>query len=184
MSGDRSIHTDTVDLIDAVTPADHAIGPESAPVTLVEYGDYECPDCLNAVPIVQQLVEQFGERLRIVYRHFPLNSIHPNASAAARAAEAAHAQKHFWEMHAALFKHQKRLAEIDLTHLAINLGLEIYRFQSDMGSEAIIRRVASHIASGERSGVSGTPTFFINGKRYRGADDFSSISRVVESQLG
>lgn len=179
MSGDPNNTDGAVGLADAVTPVDHAIGPESAPVTLVEYGDYECPDCLNAVPIVQQLIERFGEKLRVVFRHFPLNSIHPHAGAAARAAEAAQAQGRFWTMHEALFKHQKRLADMDLTHLALNVGLEVYRFQSDMGSEAVIRRVASHIASGERSGVTGTPTFFINGKRYRGADGFEPLSEKI-----
>jgi protein-disulfide isomerase len=183
MSGDRNRNDGALDLTDAVTPADHAIGPENARVTLVEYGDYECPDCLNAVPIVRQVIEQFDGQLRVVFRHFPLNSIHPHASAAARAAEAAHVQGRFWEMHEALFKNQKRLAGVDLTHLAINLGLEIYRFQSDMGSEAVIRRVASHIASGTRSGVTGTPTFFINGHRYRGADEFASIARSIEGQF-
>src|SRR5436305_11693520 len=111
-------------LTDPVTDRDHALGPDAAPVTIVEYGDYECPDCLNAVPIVREVRQKLGDRLRFVFRHFPRSSIHPHASAAAEAAEAAGDQGKFWEMHDTLFKHQKELG--DLTHLALLLGLEIY----------------------------------------------------------
>src|SRR5438874_4667725 len=102
-------------LIEPVTPRDHAIGSPAAPITLVEYGDYECPDCLNAVPIVQQVRKSLGDRLRFVFRHFPRSSIHPHASAAAEAAEAAGDQGKFWQMHEELFRHQKELG--DLSHL-------------------------------------------------------------------
>ena len=168
------------ELSQPVTDRDHTIGSADAAVTLVEYGDYECPDCFNAVPVVERQLSHFGDRLRVVYRHFPLNSIHPHASAAARAAEAAHVQKRFWDMHAALFKNQKHLADADLLHLAINIGLEVYRFQSDMGSEAIIRRVRADVASGGESGVKGTPTFFINGKRFDGEETFDALRDAIE----
>lgn len=182
MSGERSIVT-AVELSDPVTPLDHALGREEAPVTLVEYGDYECPDCLNAVPIIQALRQRFDEKIRIVYRHFPLRSIHAHAGAAARAAEAAHLQKRFWEMHETLFKNQQNLADIDLTHMAINLGLEVYRFHMDIVSAPVMRRVAADVASGTRSGVTGTPTFFINGRRYLGPDELQSLSNEIELLL-
>src|SRR4051812_8479359 len=105
------------ELSEPVLPRDHAIGPADAPITIVEYGDYECPDCLNAVPIIQQVQRKLGERLRFVFRHFPRSSIHPHASMAAEAAEAAGDQGKFWEMHFTLFAHQKELADLDLTHL-------------------------------------------------------------------
>jgi Na+:H+ antiporter, NhaA family len=168
------------DLTVPVTETDHALGPADAPVTLVEYGDYECPDCLNAFPIVKQLIERFGEKLRFVFRHFPQYSIHPHSGVAAQAAEAAAAQKKYWEMHDALFKNQKRLDDIDFSHLALTLGLELYRFQTEMDSERVQRRVAEHRAGGEASGVRGTPTFFINGKRYRGKNDLESLSAAIQ----
>lgn len=151
-----------------VTPADHALGPADAPLTLVEYGDYECPDCLNAQPIVTELRERLGNKLRFVFRHFPRGSVHPRASAAAMAAEAAGEQGRFWEMHESLFKHQKQLEEVDFTHLALQLGLEVYRFGRELESNHWARRVRDHFDGGESSGVRGTPAFFINGRRYTG----------------
>ena len=112
-----------------VNDKDHTLGAAGAAITLVEYGDYECPDCLNAQPIVGALRSYFGDKLRIVFRHFPMSSVHPRASAAALAAEAAGAQDRFWDMHDALYRHQKELADLDLTHLALRIGLEVYRFE-------------------------------------------------------
>src|SRR5580704_11931595 len=109
-------------LAEAVTEQDHALGPADAPITIVEYGDYECPTCLNAVPIIQKVRENLGDRVRFIFRHYPQSSIHAHASAAAEAAEAAAEQGKFWQMHEALFKHQKELATIDLSHLALTLG--------------------------------------------------------------
>src|SRR3954451_14588130 len=108
---------------------DHSLGPAEAPITIVEYGDYECPDCLNAVPIIREVRQRLGDRLRFVFRHFPRSSIHPHASMAAEAAEAAAEQGKFWGMHEALFQHQSKLAEIDPAHLALNLGIEVYQFE-------------------------------------------------------
>ena len=169
------------DLVEPITEADHATGPADAPVTLVEYGDYECPDCFNALPIVKGLREKFGDRLRVVFRHFPNSSIHPGASAAAAAAEAASLQGRFWEMHDALFRRQHDLIDVDLTHLALRLSLEVYRFERDLESEVSARRVRHDLESGQRSGVKGTPTFFINGKRYRGAVDLPSMVAAIEA---
>jgi NhaA family Na+:H+ antiporter len=169
------------DLAVTVTEADHALGPGDAPVTLVEYGDYECPDCFNALPVVKGLAARFGDRLRIVFRHFPNGSIHPGASAAAAAAEAAGAQGRFWEMHDALFRRQRELIDVDLTHLALRLNLEVYRFERDRESEEYARRIRNDLESGQRSGVKGTPTFFINGCRYRGVVDLPSVSAAIEA---
>jgi protein-disulfide isomerase len=164
-----------------VSESDHAIGSLDAPVTLVEYGDYECPDCLNSEPIVRQLFQHFGDRLRVVFRHFPMYSVHPSASTAAQAAEAAAGQGKFWEMHRALFNHQKQLAELDLTHLALTLGLDPYKFQADIESRQVTQKVREHHEGGERSGVKGTPTFFINGRRHDGPEDLQTLLGHIEA---
>jgi protein-disulfide isomerase len=171
------------DLADSVSDADHKLGPSTAPVTLVEYGDYECPDCLNSQPIVRRLREHFGDRLRVVFRHFPKSSIHPRASAAAEAAEAAGAQGRFWEMHEALFNHQRELADLDLTHLALQIGLDVYKFHRDSESTVFPRRVRQHYEGALISGVTHTPTFFINGCRHKGSNDFDTLLAAIEKQL-
>src|SRR5437763_10216610 len=147
-------------LSEPVTQRDHAIGPSTAPLTIVEYGDYECPSCLNLVPIIEEVRQSLGDRLRFVFRHFPQSSIHPHASMAAEAAESAAEQGKFWEMHQALFLHQHELTEIDLSHLALALGLEIYKFESDRSREAHHRRILDDFEGGVRSGVKKTPTLF------------------------
>ena len=168
--GDRERRREAcVDLAVPVSPDDHILGPEDAPVSLVEYGDYECPYCLNAQPILAELRRRLSDTLRIVFRHFPQSSIHPRASAAAAAAEAAGVQGRFWEMHEALFRHQSELIDLDLTHLALGIGVELYAFQRDLESGALARRVRQHYDGGRLSGVTGTPTFFINGCRHTGA---------------
>ena len=172
-------------LSEPVTERDHAIGPASAPLTIVEYGDYECPDCLNAVPVMEEVRQSLGDRLRFVFRHFPQSSIHPHASAAAQAAEAAAEQGKFWEMHQALFQHQKELADVDLSHLALTLGLEIYKFETSWNQEKHRLRIRTDFESGLRSGVKGTPTLFMNGRRYDGPVNAKSIiaaSRSVSEQ--
>lgn len=166
---------DAVLLAEPVTELDHAVGPADAPITIVEYGDYECPDCLNAVPMVEEIRQELGDRLRFVFRHFPQSSIHPHASAAAEAAEAAADQGKFWKMHAALFEHQKELANLDLSHLALSAGLEIYKFETSRNQERHRRRIETDFEGGRRSGVSKTPTLFINGVRYDGPIDAKSI---------
>ena len=164
-----------------VTDLDHSQGLSDAAVTLVEYGDYECPDCLNAQPIIAELKRHFKDRLRIIFRHFPMSSVHPFASAAALAAEAAGAQGRFWDMHDALFRHQAELANIDLTHLALRIGLEVYRFQRDSEAKMYGKRIRTDYDGGVRSGVKGTPTFFINGTRYAGGADLESLRSAMGS---
>ena len=171
------------DLKVPLSDQDHYKGPRTAPVVLVEYGDYECPDCLNAWPVVREVRNALGDRMAFVFRHFPQNSIHPHASAAAQAAEAAAAQGKFWEMHDQLFGHQKELATLDLTHLALRVGLEVYRFQSALDQESNLRHIRDNAKGGEESGVHGTPTFFINGCRYKGRVDAPSMIRAIEDAL-
>jgi len=168
-------------LADPVTERDHSLGPADAPITIVEYGDYECPDCLNAVPIIRESRSILGDRVRFVFRHFPQSSIHPHASIAAEAAEAAADQGKFWEMHEALFAHQKELAEIDLSHLALTLGLEIYKFETSRTSEQHHRRVLADYESGLRGGVNKTPSLFIQARRYLGTMDAQAIVAAAQS---
>jgi protein-disulfide isomerase len=168
-------------LTDPINEKDHTLGPASAPVKLVEYGDYECPDCLNTQPIVAELLKRHGDKILFVFRHFPQSSVHPHASAAASAAEAAAEQNKFWEMHETLFKHQKEFGDIDLSHLALRLGLEIYKFESSLGQDLHRPHIAADYESGLRSGVKGTPTFFINGTRYEGKIGVDELAAAIES---
>jgi protein-disulfide isomerase len=172
---------DDDDLVDPVTEADHAVGQANAPVTIVEYGDYECSSCLNALPIIKEVRTRLGDRLRFVFRHFPQSSIHPHASVAAEAAEAAAEQGKFWEMHDQLFQNQKELSDIDLTHLALTLGLDVYKFETGRNREKHHRRVDADYEGGRRSGVKKTPTLFINGRRYAGNIDAQAILNAVAS---
>lgn len=153
------------DLVVPVGEADHAAGPVEAPLTLVEYGDYECPNCIATFPAVEAVRARYGEGLRFVFRHFPLTSVHPRASVAAQAAEAAGAQGKFWQMHELLYREPGRLADDDLDRMALRLGLEVYRFQNELTTGAWTHRVAQQADGGRRSGVRGTPTFFLNGRR-------------------
>jgi protein-disulfide isomerase len=162
---------------------DHAQGPADAPVTLVEYGDYECPYCGNAYPVVKRLQRELGPKLRFVFRNFPLNTIHAHAGVAAQAAEAAAAQGKFWEMHDLLYEHQHDLADADLVNYALKLGLEVYRFESDLSGEVYARRVSEDFRGGVRSGVNGTPTFFINSARYDGPHEYESMKGALELAL-
>jgi len=144
---------------------DHVLGPDDAKVTLVEYGDLECGHCHQVQPIIRQLREHLGRRLRYVYRHFPLKTIHPNAEMAAEAAEAAGAQGKYWEMHDFLFEHQRDLDEAHLFQYAAQLGLDELRFKQDLADRVYSKKVEEDFRSGIRSGVNGTPTFFVNGER-------------------
>jgi protein-disulfide isomerase len=160
---------------------DHIRGNPDAPLTLLEYGDYECPYCGRAYPIVRKLQAELGDRLRFVFRHFPLNTVHPHAGVAAQAAEAAGGQGKFWEMHDMLYEHQEDLAEVDLVQYALKLGLEVYRFEADLSSERFASRVREDFKSGVRSGVNGTPTFFINGFRYNGPPELGAMLEALEA---
>ena len=173
--------TATPTLAIPVNERDHAQGSPAAPVTLVEYGDYECPYCGNAYPVVKRLQQDLGERLRFVFRNFPLNTVHAHAGVAAQAAEAAAAQGKFWEMHDLLYEHQQDLADADMVRYALKIGLEVYRFESDLSGETFSRRVSEDFRGGVRSGVNGTPTFFINGVRYDGEHTFDAMLPALEN---
>lgn len=168
-------------LVLPVGDRDHAQGAVNAPVTLVEYGDYECPYCGQAYPIVKEVQQALGSRLRFVFRNFPLSEIHPNASNAAEAAEAAGDQGKFWEMHDHLFEHQKALRPQDLLAHAATLGLDTQRLGAQLESNAHAERIREDFLSGVRSGVNGTPTFFINGKRFDGSWDRRSLLEALEA---
>jgi protein-disulfide isomerase len=163
-----------------VTPHDHAEGPAAAAVTLVEYGDYECPHCGRAYPIVKEIQRRLDGRLRFVFRNFPLAEAHPHAEHAAEAAEGAASQGRFWEMHDTLFEHQQALDDRSLVEYAKNLGLDESRFRHELDAHAHGRRVREDFLSGVRSGVNGTPTFFINGTRYDASWDLATLLEALE----
>jgi protein-disulfide isomerase len=160
---------------------DHVRGAEHAPVTLVEYGDYECPYCGQAEVVVRELLRSFGDDLRYVWRHLPLNDVHPDAQMAAEAAEAAAAQGAFWKMHDRLFEHQDQLTRSDLGSHAEALGLDLDRFWDELRHHRHAARVADDVASADASGVAGTPSFFFNGKRHHGAYDVDALSSAVRT---
>jgi len=159
----------TAELTPPVSALDHAIGPDDAPVTLVEYGDYECPYCGMAHPVVKAAQHELGNQLRFVFRNFPLAEAHPHARIAAQAAEAAGAQGRFWEMHDLLFENQNALEPQDLVGYARSLGLDIPQFERDLEAGTYAKKVRDDFRSGVKSGVNGTPTFFVNGERYDGS---------------
>jgi protein-disulfide isomerase len=163
-------------LVLPISGRDHILGPTDAPATLVEYGDYECPYCGLAHPIVTEVLRRFGRRLRFAFRHFPLAEIHPHAARAAEAAEAAGAQGKFWEMHDLLYTNQPALADPDLVRYAGLLGLDMTRFVRELADHIWEPRVREDFMSGIRSGVNGTPTFFINGVRHDGPWDADTLS--------
>jgi Na+/H+ antiporter NhaA len=170
-----------VDLYVEVDPEhDHVRGPVDAPVTVVEYGDFECPYCGQAEPVVRQLRRAFGD-VAYVWRHLPLHDVHPNAQLAAEAAEAAADQGSFWEMHDLLLDHQEALGPDDLIGYAEQLGLDLDRFTTALREHAGAARVAEDVDGADLSGVSGTPTFFINGRRHYGAYDIASLSAAVRA---
>jgi protein-disulfide isomerase len=160
---------------------DHIRGSEDAPVTLVEYGDYECPYCGQAEVAIRELLQSFGDDLRYVWRHLPLSDVHPNAQIAAEAAEAAGAQGKFWEMHDRLLDHQDELTPRDLGRYAEEIGLDLDRFWEELRRHEHADRVAEDVGSADASGVAGTPTFFINGKRHYGAYDVATLAAAVRA---
>lgn len=164
----------------SVSGQDHIQGSEQASITLLEYGDYQCPFCGLAYPVVKRLQRHFGKDLRFSFRNFPLIQSHEHALLAAVAAEAAGNQGRFWEMHDMLYEHQDRLGSQDLTRYATNLQLNLRKFDEDIKSEALLNRVRADYLSGEMSGVEGTPTFFINDVKYVGAPQFDEMKRFIE----
>jgi protein-disulfide isomerase len=168
-----------------VSEHDHSAGPDNAPVTLVEYGDYECPYCGMAHPIVQSIQRKLGDQLRFVFRNFPLREAHPHAQHAAEAAESAGAQGKFWEMHDTIFEHQDALEDLDLVRYAEEIGIDQDRVADDLANKTYEKRVREDFRSGVRSGVNGTPTFFINGERYNGpwADEIRFARALQDAAL-
>jgi protein-disulfide isomerase len=159
---------------------DHIQGSADAAVTLVEYGDYECPYCGAAYPIIKEVQARMGERLRFVFRNFPISTSHPHAEQAAEAAEAASAQGSFWEMHDVLYENQKRLRDEDLRGYAEKLGLDVERFDTELADHVHADRVHEDFLTGVRSGVNGTPTFYINGARHDDSYDAETLLAALE----
>jgi protein-disulfide isomerase len=171
-----------VDLyIDVDPERDHIRGAIDGPVTVVEYGDFECPYCGLAEPVIRELLRDFEQEVRYVWRHLPLNDVHPHAQLAAEAAEAAADQGAFWEMHDLMLDHQDALEASDLVDYAKQLGLDVERFTNNLRDHAGTARVAEDVDSADLSGVSGTPTFFINSRRQHGAYDIGSLSAAVRA---
>jgi protein-disulfide isomerase len=163
---------------------DHVQGPPDAPVTLIEYGDYECPHCGRAYPIVKEVQRRLGRRLRFVFRNFPLREVHPHAEHAAEAAEAAASQGKYWEMHDTLFEHQSALGDRQLLQYAVTIGLAAEQFAQELASHEHTRHVRADFLGGIRSGVNGTPTFFINDIRHDDAWDADTLVGALEAAVG
>jgi protein-disulfide isomerase len=159
---------------------DHVQGGEDAPCTLVEYGDYECPHCGHAHPIVKRVQKHFGKKLRFVFRNFPLAEMHPHAESAAESAEFAGAQGKFWEMHDALFENQEQLGGALYLKLAQQLGLSPQDLRAAVEKREYLPRVKEDFTGGVRSGVNGTPTFFINGKRHDASFEYEDLVAAIE----
>jgi protein-disulfide isomerase len=159
---------------------DHQQGPADAPVTLVEYGDYECSYCGAAYPIVQAIQREMGDRLRFVFRNFPLTQVHPHAQGAAEAAEAAADQEQFWPYHDHLYEHQDALSHRDLVGYAGELKLDTARFERALENHDFEERVRADFMSGVRSGVNGTPTFFINGVRHDDSYEYEVLLSALK----
>jgi len=163
-----------------VSDRDHIEGPADAAVTLVEYGDYECPYCGAAYPIVKEVQARMGDRLRFVFRNFPLTTSHPHAERAAEAAEAAGAQGTFWPMHDLLYENQRRLRDEDLRAYGEQLGLDLERFGRELADHVHAERVREDFMSGVRSGVNGTPSFYIDGARHDNSYDVETLLAALE----
>lgn len=166
-----------------VTPRDNIQGSPEAVITLVEYGDYQCPHCGHAYPIVKELQEAFKDQLKLVFRNFPLRNIHPLAESAAIAAEAAGRQDRYWEMHDLIFERQRDMHGNSFREFAQELGLDLEQFEKDSNDKEIIEKVESDFESGILSGVNGTPTFFINGTRYNGSWEFEDLAIVLKEMI-
>jgi protein-disulfide isomerase len=163
---------------------DHIRGPATAPITLLEYGDYQCPFCGEAAPIVDEIQRRLGDKLRFVFRNFPLTEMHPHAEHAAEAAEAAAAHGKFWEMHDALYANQDALDDRRLAEYAASLGIKAGEIQKALAGHAYGDRIREDFMSGVRSGVNGTPTFFINGVRHDGPFDLDSLLDAIAGATG
>jgi protein-disulfide isomerase len=166
-----------------VSGVDHALGPEHAHVTIVEYGDFECPNCKQAAPAVKLLLERFPERARLIFRHFPLIEVHPHALMAAEAAECAGAQGQFWPMHDLLFDNQLHLKANQLRAYAQRLPIDMARYTAEMDDQVYLQRIREHQQSAHDSGVRGTPTFFVNGRLQDVSFGMQGLFGAVEAAL-
>jgi protein-disulfide isomerase len=166
-----------------VGPRDHALGPANAPVTLVEYGDFECPFCGRAYPELKQVLRRVKGKVRFVFRHFPVSDEHPHAQHAAEVAEAAAAQGKFWEMHDLLYQRQAALADEDLVRYARELGLDAERVRRELDAHVRAARVHEDVVSGTASGVTGTPRFFINGRPHEEPGDAKTLAAALRRAL-
>jgi protein-disulfide isomerase len=175
-----SISTEGRRLMVAVSDRDHIKGPASASVTVVEYGDYECPHCGHLYHVLNAAESYMARRLRLVYRHFPLGLVHPHARLAAEAAEAAGAQGKFWQMHAGLFEHQHTLGRTTIFACAATLDLDMARFTLELDQHVHGERVWADLMGGVRSGVNATPTLFVNGVRHDGSHDLRTLVHAFE----
>jgi protein-disulfide isomerase len=167
-----------------VSKRDHIRGSPDAPVVIVEYGDFECPHCAAAYPVVRKLERDLPDTLAVVFRHFPLVTVHPHAELAAEAAESAAAQGSFWKMHDMLFENQEALEPADLLKYAAGLGLDLKRFAHDLAEHAFAPEVRADVVSGAQSGVTGTPAFFVNGARHLGGYDEASLLASIKQVAG
>jgi len=166
-----------------VNKMDHIDGLPGASIELVEYGDYQCPHCAAAHPVVKEIKNAFGKDLKFVFRHFPLSTVHPMALPAAIAAEAADRQQRFWLMHDLIYENQEQLSEYALLEYAKALRLNMATFRMDLQDASLAEKVESHFESGVRSGVNGTPSFFINGYKYNGTYDYDSLFGAIEMMM-
>lgn len=167
----------------ALAAADHVLGDAHAKLTLLEYGDYECPACIRAEPLMRHLVETHARHLRLVFRHFPLMEVHPNAELAAEAAEAAAAQGRFWPMHHLLFAQVHHLTPAALAGYAASIGLDMNRFNADMADHLYTQRVQEHRRAGERSGLRAAPAFFLNGRAVDVSFGIEKLEDAVQAAL-
>lgn len=176
-------HTESFKLAVPVNPTDHVLGHESARATVVEYGDFECPSCGQAYPAVKVLLRHFGDRVRFVFRHFPLIEVHPHAELAAEAAEIAGAQRRFWPMHDHLFENQLHLKAGNLRKYAQGAELDLERYDYEMRDHVYLQRVHEHIDGGKRSGVRATPTFYVNGVVQDVSFGMERLRKAIEDAL-
>ena len=181
--GPMALTESASNLSDPVGDADWVRGDPAAPVTLVEYGEFECPDCGRAYHVIKNVLDA-NERVRFVFRHFARDDVHPFSERSAQAAEAAGAQGRFWEMHDFLFERQHQLEYDDLFRHAAELGLDVDRFRQDLSNHAFLSKVHANLDSGLASGVSSTPTLFINGERYAGPVDATNLSEALSQAAG
>jgi protein-disulfide isomerase len=177
------MHAQAFRLVDPVGPVDHLLGPDGAPVTVVEYGDFECPSCKQATGAVKLMLARFDQRVRLAFRHFPLEEVHPHAMHAAQSAECAAGQGKFWQMHDLLFENQQHLKLSQLRGYAQMLGLDMARFTAEMDDEIYLQRVREHQRSGDASGVRATPTFFVNDRLVDVSYGLHALLDAVEAEL-